>query len=245
MTTKRLTRRQKRQHSVELNTIVNKKLTMKNIQPMTKNQELLFNNYKNGNHIANIGSAGTGKTYVSLYLALDDLMTSNNYEKIIIVRSAVQSRDQGFMPGSLTEKMAYYEAPYVDIVNNLFERADAYSTLKQQGMITFMSTSFIRGLTFDNAIIIVDEAQNMSYGENRTIMTRVGNNSKIIFCGDTRQDDLKTSKNRLDTSGLGDMIKVLSEMKDFSIIKFTTDDIVRSELIKDFIITEERVLDYA
>lgn len=245
MHSKRLSRKQRRQQETEMESVFNKKFVMKTLQPMTVNQQKLFKDYQKGQNIANIGSAGTGKTYVSLYLALNDVLEKEEYEKLIIVRSAVQGREQGFMKGGIVEKMEHYEGPYIDIVNDLFERPDGYQILKQKGMIKFMSTSFVRGLTWNNSIIIVDECQNMTYEELRTIITRVGENSKIIFCGDTRQDDLRNSKNRLDRSGLGDFITIIRELPNFSLIEFTKDDIVRSGLVKDFIVAEERILDYA
>ncbi len=245
MSNKRLTRRQKRQHETEVENIVNKKFAMKRITPMTKNQEKVVKAYNQGLHIANIGSAGTGKTYLSMALALEEVMDKDEYEKIIIIRSAVQSREQGFMPGSLTEKMGYYETPYQDIVNDLFGRPDAYQIMKGKGMLTFMSTSFVRGLTFDNAIIIVDECQNMTYQELDTVITRVGESSKIIFCGDMKQDDLKISKHRSDVSGLKDFIRVISKLNDFAVVEFTTDDIVRSGLVKQYLIAKEKELEVA
>lgn len=245
MSNKRLTRRQRRQQETEIENIMNKKFSMKRISPMTKTQQKLFESYHKGNNIANIGSAGTGKTYVSLYLALEEVLEKEEYEKIIIVRSTVQAREQGFMPGGAKEKLEHFEGPYIDIVNDLFGRGDAYQIMKQKNMLQFISTSFIRGLTWDNAIIIVDEIQNMTYEELRTIITRVGESSKIMFCGDTRQDDLRNSKNKLDRSGLGSFMKVIEEIDDFSVIEFTKDDIVRSGLVKKFIVTEERVLEYA
>jgi phosphate starvation-inducible PhoH-like protein len=245
MSIKRLTRRQKRQQVTEVETIVNKKFTMKRITPMTKNQEKVVKAYNDGYHIANIGSAGTGKTYLSMALALEEILENENYEQVIIIRSAVQSREQGFMPGSLTEKMGYYETPYQDIVNDLFERSDAYQVMKGKGMLKFMSTSFVRGLTFDNSIIIVDECQNMTYQELDTVITRVGESSKIIFCGDMKQDDLKISKHRSDVSGLKDFIRVISKMVDFAVVEFTTDDIVRSGLVKQYLIAKEKELEAA
>lgn len=245
MSSKRLSRRQKRQQDLEIENIVNKKFAMKRIVPMTQTQQWLFDSYNRGKHIANIGSAGTGKTYVSLYLALEDVLNKEEFEKIIIIRSAVQSREQGFMPGSLNEKMGYYETPYQDIVNDLFGRGDAYQIMKQKGMIQFMSTSFVRGLTFDNAIIIVDECQNMTYQELDTIITRVGESSRILFCGDMKQDDLKISKHRADISGLRDFVRVIEKLNDFAVIEFTTDDIVRSGLVKQYLIAKERELELA
>lgn len=242
MSNKRLTRRQKRQQDTEIENILNKKIAMKRISPMTKNQERVIRAYKDGYHIANIGSAGTGKTYLSMALALEEVLESENYKQLIVIRSAVQSREQGFMPGSLAEKMGYYETPYQDIVNDLFGRGDAYQIMKGKGMLKFMSTSFVRGLTFDNAIIIVDECQNMRYDELRTVMTRVGESSKIIFCGDTRQDDLACSKNRLDVSGLGDFLRIIRSMQEnFRVVEFTIGDIVRSGIVKEFIIKEEEL----
>jgi len=244
MANKSLTRRQKRQQNTEIENIMNKKFSMKRISPMSKTQQRLFDVYRRGNNIANIGSAGTGKTYVSLYLALEEVLEKEEYEKIIIVRSTVQSREQGFMPGGPKEKLSHFETPYIDIVNDLFLRNDAYQIMKQKNMIEFISTSFIRGLTWDNSIIVVDEIQNMTYEELRTVITRVGENSKIIFCGDTKQDDLRNSKNRLDRSGLYNFMKVIREIDDFATIEFNKEDIVRSGIVKKFIVTEELVLEY-
>jgi phosphate starvation-inducible protein PhoH len=242
-TRKRLTKTKRNQIERETDYLLDTKFGMKKIEPITKNQEHLFNCYKDGKNILAVGSAGTGKTYISLYLALKDVMARNQYKEIIIIRSSVQSREQGHMPGDAKEKMAHFEAPYVDIVNDLFERGDAYGIMKQKNMIRFMSTSFIRGLTFDDALIIVDECQNMRWDELRTIMTRVGDNSKIIFCGDTKQDDLACSKNRLDVSGLRHFKKVIDHMSSncFATIEFTVEDIVRSGLVKEFIIAEEQL----
>lgn len=244
MSNKRLTRRQKRQQDTEIDNILNKKFAMKRILPITPNQEKVVKAYRAGKNLANIGSAGTGKTYLSLALALEEVLENDEYERVIIIRSAVQSREQGFMPGSLTEKMGYYETPYIDIVNDLFQRGDAYQIMKQKGMIQFMSTSFVRGLTFDNAIIVVDEVQNMNFGEIDTVMTRVGESSKIIFCGDVKQDDLKTSKNRADVSGLRDFLKVITKLNLFAVTEFTTVDIVRSGIVKEYIIAKEQELEF-
>lgn len=242
-TRKRLTKTRRSQIERETDYLLDTKFGMKRIEPITETQAALFNSYRDGKNILAIGSAGTGKTYISLYLALKDVMARNQYKEIIIVRSSVQSREQGHMPGDAKEKMAHFEAPYIDIVNDLFERNDAYQVLKQKGMVRFMSTSFIRGLTFNDALIIVDECQNLRWDELRTIMTRVGENSKIIFCGDTKQDDLACSKNRLDVSGLRHFKKVIDKMSTdcFATIEFTIADIVRSGLVKEFIIAEESI----
>lgn len=241
MSRRRLTKRKASKIEKETDYLINTKFGMKQISPITDNQDRLFESYKQDKNILAIGSAGTGKTYISLYLALKDVMAKNEYKEIIIVRSSVQSREQGHMPGDAKDKMAHFEAPYIDIVNDLYERGDAYQIMKQKNMVRFMSTSFIRGLTFDNAIILVDECQNMRWDEIRTIMTRVGEGSRIIFCGDTKQDDLASSKNRMDVSGLRQFKKVIDKMGSqcFDTIEFTVNDIVRSGIVKEFIIAEE------
>jgi phosphate starvation-inducible protein PhoH len=241
MSRRRLTKTKTNRIERETDYLLNTKFGMKQISPITDNQDRLFESYQEGKNILAVGSAGTGKTYISLYLALKDVMAKNQYKEIIIVRSSVQAREQGHMPGDAKDKMAHFEAPYVDIVNDLFERGDAYQIMKQKNLIRFMSTSFIRGLTFDNALILVDEVQNMRWDEIRTIMTRVGEGSRIILCGDTKQDDLACSKNRLDVSGLRQFKRVIDNMSSncFDTVEFTVDDIVRSGLVKEFIIAEE------
>jgi predicted ribonuclease YlaK len=159
---------------------------------------------------------------------------SNPFKKIIIVRSAVQSREIGHLPGDVTEKMEIYQQPYVQICDTLFGRKDAYQRLEEQGYIDFISTSFIRGMSFDDAIIIVDECQNMNWSEISTVMTRVGYRSKIIWCGDYRQTDLNRSKN--DSTGIRQFLDVAKSMTSFTHVEFTVDDIVRSSLVRDWII---------
>lgn len=243
---RRLTKRTRDRMEKETDYLLNTRFAMKRIEPMTKNQRNLFQHYVDGQNILAIGSAGTGKTYISLYLALKDVMDKNDYKEVIIVRSSVQSREQGHMPGNDKEKMSHFEAPYIDIVNNLFERGDAYEIMKQKKMIRFMSTSFIRGLTFDNAIIIVDEAQSCNYHELDTIITRVGEGSKIVFCGDVKQDDLRMAgRNRNDVSGLRDFIRVIDKIESFSTIEFLPEDIIRSGLVKQYILAKEEVLEMA
>jgi predicted ribonuclease YlaK len=220
---------------------VNSKFSMRKIGPITATQEELFESYQNGYNLAAIGTAGTGKTMCALYLGLYDVLTRPEYKKLIIVRSAVQTREQGFMPGSLQQKESVFTIPYTNIVNDLFERGDAWDILKHKRVIEFMTSSFVRGLTFDNSIIVVDECQSMTYHELDSIITRVGNNSKIIFCGDTKQDDLKGSRNRNDISGLANFIDVLYDIPSFRIINFGIGDIVRSGLVREYIIAKERV----
>jgi phosphate starvation-inducible protein PhoH len=213
----------------------------KNIKPMTTTQEHAFESWAYGNHLMLHGIAGTGKTFLALYFALSDVMSNKNErEKVFIVRSTVPSRDQGFLPGSQRQKEAVYEEPYFDIATKLFGRGDAYQILKQKQIVQFASTSYLRGCTFENCIIVVDEVQNMSDQELHTIMTRVGENSRIIFCGDVKQDDL-TSERKKEQSGLRDFMRIIERMREFDFVEFHVDDIVRSKLVKSYIIERDKL----
>jgi len=211
---------------------------LKTFEPLTENQRIFFDAYKRGDYfLALHGVAGTGKTFCALYKALEEVLDKNNpFKKVIIVRSAVQSREIGHLPGDVTEKMEIYQQPYVQIADTLFGRKDAYQRLSEQGYVEFISTSFIRGMSFDDAIIIVDEMQNMTFEEIDTVMTRVGYRSKIIWCGDYRQTDLNKKKN--DVSGILKFFDVAYHMRAFTKVEFTVDDIVRSSLVKDYIIAK-------
>lgn len=210
---------------------------LKTVYPITSNQKQFFEAYKNKEQLIILhGAPGTGKTFIACYKALEEVMQpGNQYDKVIIVRSAVQGRELGHTPGTVDEKMSMYEAPYIQICANLFGRPDAYSRLCEQGYIEFVSTSFLRGSTFDNCVIIVDEFQNMTEEEIFTIITRVGHDSKIIFCGDIRQTDLKK---KTDVSGLSKFFEITALMKSLKKIEFTVDDIVRSGLVKEFIMAK-------
>ena len=216
---------------------------LKTFDPLTQNQKLFIDAYKRGDYfVALHGVAGTGKTFCALYKAIEEVMDkSNPFTKIIVVRSAVQSRDMGYLPGDVNEKMEIYQQPYVQICDTLFGRKDAWDRLEEQGHIQFISTSFIRGMSFDNAIIIVDEMQNLTYEEIDTVMTRVGHMSKIIWCGDYRQTDLNKKKN--DMSGILKFFDIAMHMAAFTRIEFTADDIVRSSLVKDYILAKMRYED--
>jgi predicted ribonuclease YlaK len=208
-----------------------------NIGPLTwktDNQKKFFNSYSDYQVISLSGYAGTGKTYIAIGRALADI-EKGLYSELVVIRSAVPGRDIGFMPGTKAEKMAEYEAPYSIICNKLYNRGDAYGILKQKGVIKFDSTSFLRGVTFDNAIIVVDEMQNMSYQEIYTILTRIGDNTKVILCGDTRQDDL-TSERYKESSGFDRITAKLAMVGSCISIEFGIDDIVRSGFVKEFIL---------
>lgn len=220
-------------------TIANTKLKiriddLKTIKPLTENQKLFFDAYDSSRIMLLHGIAGTGKTYIALYHALEEVLDKgSNYEKIVIVRSAVPSRDIGHLPGDEKEKTEVYTEPYIEICSDLFNRHDAYQRLTEQKVIQFLITSFVRGITLDNSIIIVDECQNMTDMELNSIITRVGERSKIIFCGDFRQTDLYK---RTDTSGLKKFMRIADMMPSFRTFEFGVEDIVRSEIVKEYIL---------
>ena len=207
--------------------------------PITDNQRKTYEAYRENQHLLLHGIAGTGKTFLSLYLALEQMLDpSSEYNDIFIVRSVVSTRDIGFLPGDEQEKVSLYEAPYRSICGELFGIKDAYDALKQQGNVKFMSTSFIRGITLNNSIVIVDECQNLNFHELDSITTRIGKNSKIIFSGDYTQSDL-TKEN--DKKGISNFMTILKSLKEFKTIEFGIDDIVRSDFLKSYIIAKYKL----
>ena len=215
---------------------------LRDIEPLTENQQKLFDSYANKKNIIAYGAAGTGKTFITLFNALNDVLdTSTPYEKIYIVRSLVSTREIGFLPGDHEDKSFLYQIPYKNMVKYMFELPSAadfemlYGNLKAQETISFWSTSFIRGTTFDRAIILVDEFQNLNFHELDSIMTRVGENTKIMFCGDATQSDLIKQNER---NGIIDFMRVLRLMSSVDIVEFGVEDIVRSGLIKEFILAK-------
>ena len=212
---------------------------LKTFDALTDNQQKFFDAYKRGDYFIGLfGSPGVGKTFLAMYRGLEEVLDrSNPFKQIVVVRSAVQVRDQGFVPGSLDEKMEIYETPYKEISETLFNRIDAWDRLKEQGHARFISTTAIRGISIDDAIILVDESQSMTFHELSSVISRVGHRSKIIFIGDLKQNDLIKSKN--DVSGLKEFLNVARHMDEFSEITFTPDDICRSSLVKSWILACE------
>jgi predicted ribonuclease YlaK len=218
---------------------------MREIEPLTDNQRKLFDAYKKNNNIVAYGCSGTGKTFITLYNALCDVLDERTpYEKIYIVRSLVATREIGFLPGDHEDKSSLYQIPYKNMVKYMFEMPDdasfemLYGNLKTQGTISFWSTSFIRGTTLDNAIIIVDEFQNLNFHESDSIITRVGENSKIMFCGDATQTDLIKTNER---NGIIDFMRILRVMPSFDIIEFDIEDVCRSGLVKEYLIAKHEL----
>lgn len=213
---------------------------LKDVHPLTENQGKVFKAYQEGKNIICSGFPGCGKTFLALYLALNDMMYGDNdIDKIIIIRSLVKTREIGHLPGTVEEKSGPFEAPYSAICNELFGRGDAYSILKKKDMISFENTSFLRGISFNNAIIIVDEMENCNFHELDTIAGRIGKNCRLILAGDINQTDL-ISSNR-DVSGFDKFFKIAAIMEKFSIIEFEVGDIVRSGFVYDYIIAKNRV----
>ena len=240
----RLTKRQQRLSEkglIKFPTIQQLHFELKHIQPITDNQVITFNAFDQGDNLFLHGCAGTGKTFISIYLALKEIQNGRSRRrKLIIIRTAQSSKDIGFLPGTEKQKLEVYEAPYKAICAELYHRDDAYDILKQKGIIEFHSTSYLRGTTINDAIILVDEVQNQRYVELRTVLTRTGDHSRIILCGDTKQDDL-TSDRYKEASGLKDMMKVFNFMGSMTTVQFEIDDIVRSGFVRDFIIAENQL----
>jgi phosphate starvation-inducible protein PhoH and related proteins len=239
--TKRLTRKEKRilRQTGKVPNQEKLNFNLKHFEPLTKNQRLSFEAYDLGKNLMLHGIAGTGKSFISLYLSLKQVLTENSqYKRVVIVRSVVPTRDMGFLPGNSKEKAKVYEAPYYAICTELFGRGDAYEYLKSKGVIEFISTSFIRGITLNDTIIVVDEIANMTLHELDSVITRVGKNCKIIFSGDFRQSDFQKQQ---DKNGLMDFMRIIERMKSFVFIDFDEQDIVRSAMVKDYIITKDRL----
>jgi len=242
MDTKRLTRKEKRilrQTNQKVSNQEKLNFNLKTIEPLTQNQKLSFEAYHNGKNLMLHGIAGTGKSFVSLYLGLNQILSeSSPYKKLVIVRSVVPTRDMGFLPGNSKEKAKVYEAPYYAICTELFGRSDSYEYLKSKNLVEFISTSFIRGITLNDCIIVVDEIANMTLHELDSVITRVGKNCRIIFCGDFRQSDFTREHEK---NGLVDFMSIIKRLKSFTFIDFNEHDIVRSAMVKDYIIQKDKL----
>ena len=213
---------------------------LKTFQALTPNQEKFFEMYRGGGYFIGLfGSPGVGKTFLALYRAIEEVLSKDNpFKQIVVVRSMVQLREIGHLPGSLEEKQEIYELPYKEVCHTLFGRTDAWDRLKEQDYARFISTTAIRGISIDDSIIIVDECQNMNWSEVNTVMSRVGHRSKIIWCGDYKQSDL--IKSNKDQTAFHDFRRVATNMPAFQEVYFTPDDIVRSSLVKQWIISCEQ-----
>lgn len=211
-------------------------MQLRKIAPMTDAQKQVYDGYESGLNMMLHGCAGTGKTFISSYLAIRDVMEKVDGKKSVhIIRSVVPTRDIGFLPGSEKEKTKVYELPYYSIFSELFGRGDAYDVLKHKDVVKFTTTSFIRGLTIDNAVVIVDECQNLNFHELDSVITRLGSNCRVIFCGDFLQSDFEKNKER---QGVLDFMKIISGMDSFGFVEFNREDIVRSDLVKEYICTK-------
>jgi phosphate starvation-inducible protein PhoH len=208
---------------------------MDELVPKTANQRRVADAYRGGKNVIIHGLAGTGKTFLACHLGVHEVLVGNGPEKIVIYRSAVPTRDMGFMPGNAAEKQEPYETPYKYVFAEIMRRGDAYDVLKKHGHLEFSTSSYLRGLTIRDSVIVVDECQSWTWHEIDSIMTRVGKGTRIVICGDHRQDDLVEGK-----SGFKRLLEVASDMSEFEIIEMNRDDIVRSDFVKSYILAKER-----
>ena len=207
------------------------------IEPLTNNQKEVFQAYARGDSLVLSGSAGTGKTFMALSLALEDVLDKETpYNKVIVVRSIVPTREIGFLPGTEDEKKEAYTGPYQSICAELFEQGDAWNKLQAAGTVDFQSTSFIRGITFNNAIVVVDEMQNLNFHELDSVITRVGRNCKFVMCGDYYQSDFDKAREK---NGIVQFLSIIEQLKRFTVVEFGWEDIVRSDFVRDYIMTKE------
>lgn len=210
---------------------------MISVEPLTPNQVKAFKAYEKNRSLVLAGSAGTGKTFMALSLALEDVLDrETSYDKVVIVRSIVPTRDIGFLPGNEDEKKDAYTGPYRSACSELFEDPEAFPKLVTANKVDFLSTSFIRGMTIQNAIVIVDEMQNLTFHELDSVITRIGQNCKFIMCGDYYQSDFDKER---DKNGILKFLEIIEQLRNFEVIEFTWEDIVRSDFVRDYIMTKE------
>jgi phosphate starvation-inducible PhoH-like protein len=202
------------------------------IQPKNMAQQIYLEAIERSDVVFGIGSAGTGKTYVAASYAAEKLYYRET-SKIIVTRPNVEaSRSLGFLPGELEEKYAPYLEPFEGVFIRAFGKS-LYELFKKRGQIDPRPLGFMRGATFDDAIVLVDECQNMTEKEFKLLLTRIGHNSKVIFSGDSRQVDIPDS-------GLMSTIQRLQYIPSIEVVEFYPSDIVRSDLCKQIILEYER-----
>ena len=211
---------------------------LQHVSPLTENQHLTFNAWEEDKNLLMTGTAGTGKSFLALHLAMRSVIEEETHSRVIIIRSIVPSRSIGFLPGNAKEKSKSYEAPYYSIFSELFGRGDAYEYLKNKKIVEFMSTSFVRGITINDAIVVIDEIQNMNAGELHSVFTRIGKNCRVIIAGDIKQTDLNKNK---ELSGFADFIKVINHMSTFYTIEFTKRDVVRGDIVREYILARDHL----
>ena len=206
-------------------------------EPQTTNQRIAYDAWDDDDNLVLTGSAGTGKTFVAMYLAIEAVLTKETpYDRVVIVRSVVPTRDMGFLPGTVEEKKEVFETPYKAICKELFGDGNIYERMISNNQLDFTTTSFIRGLTIDNAVVIVDEMQNLNFHELDSVITRVGTNCRVIFSGDYLQSDFKDPAER---DGIQRFLRIIDQLKNFSVVSFNWHDIVRSDFLRDYIMTKE------
>ena len=219
-----------KQHSIKIDELYT-------YEPLTENQKKAYNSWDDGDHLCLTGTAGTGKTFVALYLALESILEKQGpYHKITVIRSVVPTRDMGYLPGTKEEKQEVFETPYKNIMVELLGDDSPYRRLVHNHQLQFITTSYIRGMTIDNSIIVVDEMQNLNFHELDSVITRVGHNCRLIFCGDYHQSDFKEGGER---EGIMKFMRIIESMKDFTIVNFGWEDIVRSDFVRDYIMAKE------
>lgn len=213
---------------------------MRDIKPITDSQIEAYEQWDKGRNLILSGAAGSGKTFIALYLALQELI-KNRKKRLVILRSVVPTRDIGFLPGTQEEKEAAYLTPYIGVISEIFKNNPTlFTSFLKNGTIEFLTTSYIRGITLKDAIVVVDEFQNCNFHELDSIITRIGKGSRVIFSGDYYQSDFT---NRKEKEGIGEFLKIIESLKHFEKIEFTWKDCVRSGMVRDYLMTKEKMIE--
>ena len=213
---------------------------MRDIKPITDSQIEAYEQWDKGRNLILSGAAGSGKTFIALYLALQELI-KNRKKRLVILRSVVPTRDIGFLPGTQEEKEAAYLTPYIGVISEIFKNNPTlFTSFLKNGTIEFLTTSYIRGITLKDAIVVVDEFQNCNFHELDSIITRIGKGSRVIFSGDYYQSDFT---NRKEKEGIGEFLKIIESLKHFKKIEFTWKDCVRSGMVRDYLMTKEKMIE--